>query len=238
MTAFGRLRPLHTNAVIFAFAGNAIFTAHLLLHAALLKTRMFSDGLSKFHFWGWQAIIVAAALTLPLASRRRRSTRSLSGRSTSRSRWSGWPSRSTSSARCQAPRAPHLRGDLVLHRVDHHGRGAAHLQQPQRPRRAVQELLDLRRRAGRLHAVVVRPQRRRVLPDDAVPRPHVLLHAEGGRAAGLLVQAVHPALLVAGLPLHLGRPAPPALHRAAGLGLDARHGLLGDALDAQSGAAW
>ena len=50
----------------------------------------------------------------------------------------------------------------------------------------VQELLDLRRRAGRVHAVVVRPQRRRVLPDDAVPRPHVLLPAQGGGAAGLL----------------------------------------------------
>ena len=51
---------------------------------------------------------------------------------------------------------------------------------------AVQELLDLRRRAGRAHAVVVRPQRRRVLPDHAVPRHHVLLPAEGGGAAGLL----------------------------------------------------
>ena len=64
--SFGRLRPLHTNAVIFAFAGNAIFTGIYYSTQRLLKTRMFSDGLSKFHFWGWQAIIVAAALTLPL----------------------------------------------------------------------------------------------------------------------------------------------------------------------------
>ncbi len=64
--SFGRLRPLHTNAVIFAFAGNAIFTGVYYSTQRLLKTRMFSDGLSKFHFWGWQAIIVAAALTLPL----------------------------------------------------------------------------------------------------------------------------------------------------------------------------
>ena len=64
--SFGRLRPLHTNAVIFAFAGNAIFTGAYYSTQRLLKTRMFSDGLSKFHFWGWQAIIVAAALTLPL----------------------------------------------------------------------------------------------------------------------------------------------------------------------------
>jgi cytochrome c oxidase cbb3-type subunit I/II len=62
---FGRLRPLHTNAAIFAFAGNAIFAAIYYSSQRLLKTRMFSDGLSNFHFWGWQAIIVAAALTLP-----------------------------------------------------------------------------------------------------------------------------------------------------------------------------
>ena len=64
--AFGRLRPLHTNAVIFAFAGNAFFTGAYYSSQRLLKTRMFSDGLSRFHFWGWQAIIVAAAITLPL----------------------------------------------------------------------------------------------------------------------------------------------------------------------------
>jgi cytochrome c oxidase cbb3-type subunit I/II len=63
---FGRLRPLHTNAVIFAFAGNAIFSAVYYSSQRLLKTRMFSDLLSALHFWGWQLIIVAAAITLPL----------------------------------------------------------------------------------------------------------------------------------------------------------------------------
>ena len=63
--SFGRLRPLHTNAAIFAFAGNAVFTAVYYSSQRLLKARMFSDGLSRFHFWGWQAIIVSAALTLP-----------------------------------------------------------------------------------------------------------------------------------------------------------------------------
>ncbi|NUM89755.1 MAG: cbb3-type cytochrome c oxidase subunit I, partial [Bdellovibrionales bacterium] len=63
---FGRLRPLHTNAAIFAFGGNAIFAGSYYSLQRLLKTRMFSDGLSRFHFWGWQLIIVAAALTLPL----------------------------------------------------------------------------------------------------------------------------------------------------------------------------
>ena len=64
--AFGRLRPLHTNAVIFAFAGNAIFAAVYYSTQRLCKARMWSDGLSKLHFWGWQLIIVLAAVTLPL----------------------------------------------------------------------------------------------------------------------------------------------------------------------------
>ena len=65
-TTFGRLRPLHTNAVIFAFVGNAIFAGAYYSLQRLLKTRMFSDVLSKIHFWGWQLIIVSAAITLPL----------------------------------------------------------------------------------------------------------------------------------------------------------------------------
>ncbi|ANE53330.1 bifunctional cbb3-type cytochrome c oxidase subunit I/II [Flavisolibacter tropicus] len=63
---FGRLRPLHTNAVIFAFVGNGIFMGYYYSIQRLLKTRMWSDAMSKIHFWGWQLIIVAAALTLPL----------------------------------------------------------------------------------------------------------------------------------------------------------------------------
>ena len=63
---FGRLRPLHTNAVIFAFVGNGIFMGVYYSLQRLLKARMFSDTLSKIHFWGWQLIIVAAAITLPL----------------------------------------------------------------------------------------------------------------------------------------------------------------------------
>ncbi|HOJ02719.1 MAG TPA: cytochrome-c oxidase, cbb3-type subunit I [Bacteroidota bacterium] len=61
---FGRLRPIHTNAVIFAFVGNGIFFGYYYSIQRLLKTRNFSDLLSKIHFWGWQLIIVAAALSL------------------------------------------------------------------------------------------------------------------------------------------------------------------------------
>lgn len=63
---FGRLRPLHTNAAIYAFAGNAVFTAVYHSSQRLLKTPMFSRTLSLIHFWGWQLIIVSAAVTLPL----------------------------------------------------------------------------------------------------------------------------------------------------------------------------
>ncbi|WP_316752287.1 cytochrome-c oxidase, cbb3-type subunit I [Pedobacter gandavensis] len=65
-TTFGRIRPLHTNAVIFAFVGNAIFMGVYYSLQRLLKARMFSDVLSKIHFWGWQLIIIAAVITLPL----------------------------------------------------------------------------------------------------------------------------------------------------------------------------
>ncbi len=64
--SFGRLRPLHTNAVIFAFVGNAIFAGIYYSLQRLLKARMYSDVLSSINFWGWQFIIVAAAITLPL----------------------------------------------------------------------------------------------------------------------------------------------------------------------------
>ncbi len=63
---FGRLRPLHTNAVIFAFVGNMMFAGVYYSTQRLVKARLASDFLSQLHFWGWQAIIVAAAVTLPL----------------------------------------------------------------------------------------------------------------------------------------------------------------------------
>ncbi|RMF02967.1 MAG: cytochrome-c oxidase, cbb3-type subunit I [Bacteroidetes bacterium] len=65
-TTFGRIRPLHTNAAIFAFVGNGIFMGVYYSLPRLLKTPMYSKTLSRIHFWGWQSIILAAALTLPL----------------------------------------------------------------------------------------------------------------------------------------------------------------------------
>jgi cytochrome c oxidase cbb3-type subunit I/II len=63
-TSFGRIRPVHTNAIIFAFVGNGIFMGVYYSLQRLCKARMFSDALSKIHFWGWQLIIVLAAVTL------------------------------------------------------------------------------------------------------------------------------------------------------------------------------
>ena len=65
---FGRLRPLHTNAAIFAFVGNMMFAGIYYSTQRLCKARMASDLLSGLHFWGWQLIIVAAAVTLPVSA--------------------------------------------------------------------------------------------------------------------------------------------------------------------------
>jgi len=64
--SYGRLRPLHTNAVIFAFGGSALFATSYYVVQRTCHTRLFCDRLAAFTFWGWQAVIVAAALTLPL----------------------------------------------------------------------------------------------------------------------------------------------------------------------------
>ena len=63
---FGRLRPLHTNAVIFAFGGSALFATSYYVVQRTCQTRLFSDGLAAFTFWGWTVVILLAAITLPL----------------------------------------------------------------------------------------------------------------------------------------------------------------------------
>ncbi|MFJ3120866.1 cbb3-type cytochrome c oxidase subunit I, partial [Pseudomonas protegens] len=65
-TTFGRLRPLHTNLVIFAFGGCALFATSYYVVQRTCQTRLISDSLAAFTFWGWQAVIVGAIVTLPL----------------------------------------------------------------------------------------------------------------------------------------------------------------------------
>ena len=127
--SFGRLRPLHTNAVIFAFAGNAVFAGIYYSMQRLLKTKMFSKALSAIHFWGWQAIIVAAAVTLPLGITQGKEYAELQ-----------WPidiaiaviwvvfAINAFGTIADPPRTSHLRRDLVLHRHHRHHRSAPHLQ--------------------------------------------------------------------------------------------------------------
>src|SRR6188474_1584825 len=64
--SYGRLRPLHTNAVIFAFGGCALFATSYYVVQRTAHARLFGDKLAAFTFWGWQAVIVAAAISLPM----------------------------------------------------------------------------------------------------------------------------------------------------------------------------
>ena len=233
---FGRLRPLHTNAVIFAFCGNIIFAGTYHSMQRLLKTRLFNDTLSAVHFWGWQLLIVAAAVALV--------TGTTQGKEYAELPWVLdiviavlWVIFAVNFFGTIAiRREKHLYvaiwfyiATIVAVAILHIGNSMA------MPYSWLGQLLGLRRRQGRADAVVVRPQRRRLLPDDAVPGAHVLLPAEGGRAAGVQLPALDHALLVAGLRLHLGRPASPPLLGDARMGLHARHALLAHPVDAVVG---
>ena len=148
---------------------------------------MASDFLSWVHFWGWQLIIVAAAITLPLGTDAGQGIRRAD--LAHRPRGRGGLGRLRGQLLLdpgQAQREEPLRRDLVLHRHDRDHRGALHRQQPAAADRSPPQLPDLRGGPGRAGPVVVRAQRGGVLPDHADPRHHVLLPAQGGRAAGLL----------------------------------------------------
>ena len=80
---YSRLRPLHTNAVIFAFGGSALFATAYYVVQRTCHVRLAFDKLAAFTFWGWQVVIVLAAITLPLGITRVRSTPNWNGRSTS-----------------------------------------------------------------------------------------------------------------------------------------------------------
>ena len=111
--SYGRLRPLHTNAVIFAFGGSALFATSYYIVQRTCHTRLFLPKLAEFTFWGWQLIIVLAAITLPssgLPTRWYSWARSPSGASST----SMWPTGSSppSSSRsrcCTSSTAPRFR---------------------------------------------------------------------------------------------------------------------------------
>ena len=229
--SYGRLRPLHTNAVIFAFGGSALFATSYYVVQRTCQVRLFCDPLASFTFWGWQAVIVLAAITLPLGY--------TSGKEYAELEWPidilitiVWVAYAVVFFGTIFKRkTPHIYvanwffGAYILTVAILHIVNSAEV-----PGLLLADeiLFGLRRRAGRDGAVVVRPQRGRLLPDRRLPRHHVLLRAQAGGAPGLLVPAVGRPLLGADLHLHVGRPAPSALHGAARLDAVARHGVLAD----------
>ena len=238
--SFGRLRPLHTNAVIFAFGGCALFATSYYVVQRTCQVRLFSRPARRVHLLG-----LAGRSSSPRRSRCRWAC--TTGKEYAELEWPidilitlVWVAYAVVffGTHRQAQGQAHLRRQLVLRRVHPHGRAAAHRQQRRRSRSDLWKSYSVYAgRAGRDGAVVVRPQRGRLLPDRRLPRDDVLLRPEAGRAAGLLLPAVGRALLGADLHLHVGRPAPPALHRAARLDAVARHGVLADPARAVAGAA-
>ena len=133
---FGRLRPLHTNAAIFAFAGNAIFAAIYYSTQRLLQgAHVQRHALSRLHFWGWQAIIVAAALTLPLRHHPGQGVRraGVADRHRDRGRVGGFFARQLLRHLARR-RERHMYVALWFYIATHrHRRGPARLQQPRDP---------------------------------------------------------------------------------------------------------
>ncbi len=208
---YSRLRPLHTNAVIFAFGGCALFATSYYVVQRTCHARLFSDKLAAFTFWGWQAVILAAAITLPLGITTSKEYAELE--------WPidlliavVWVAYAVVFFGTIAKRqgAAHLRRQLVLRRLHPDDRDPAHRQQRRDPGDDVEVVLGVRRGAGRDGAVVVRAQRGGLLPHCGLPRDDVLLRAQAGGAPGVLVPAFGGALLGADLHLHVGRSAPPA----------------------------
>jgi cytochrome c oxidase cbb3-type subunit 1 len=199
---FGRLRPLHTSAVIFAFGGNALLATSFYV---VQRT----THLAWFVFWGYQLFIVMAATGYVLGITQ--------GREYAEPEWYVdlwltivWVALPGRLCRHAVKRKePHIYVAnwfylafiitiAMLHVVNNLAVPVSFL--------GYQELLAVLRRAGRADPVVVRPQRGGLLPDRRLPRHDVLLRAEAGQPAGLLLPPVDRALLVADLPLHLGGP--------------------------------
>ncbi len=188
--SYGRLRPLHTNAVIFAFGGCALFASSYYVVQRTCQVRLFGGQLAMAHLLGLATGHSAGRDHASAGHHQRQGVRRtrVADRHPDHARVGGLRG-GVLRHRRHAQGAPHLRGQLVLRRL-HPDRGAA---APGEQRGAAggpdQELLGLCRRAGRDGAVVVRPQRGGLLPDRRLPRDDVLLHPEAGRAPDLLATA-------------------------------------------------
>ena len=239
-TNFGRLRPVHTSAVIFAFGGNALLATSFYVVQRTCRARLVGRLGAVVRVLGLSAVHRAGGVRL--CARHHRRAKEYAEPEWYVDLWLTivWVAYLLVflGTLVQAARAAHLRRELVLSRLHRHHRDAAHRQQPldagvaSSARRATRSSRACR---TRMTAMVVRPQRGRLLPHRRLPRHHVLFRAEAGRAADLFLPPLDRAFLVADLPLYLGGPAPSALHGPAGLGADARHDLLDHAVDAVLG---
>ena len=186
--SFGRIRPLHTSAVIFAFGGNVLIGTSFYVVQRTCRARLAGDLAPWFVVLGYNFFIVIAGTGYLLGITQ--------SKEYAEPEWYAdlwltvvWVAYLPGLSRHHhaAQRAAHLRRELVLSRLHPDHRRAASRQQRRDPGVAVlaEVLHRLGRRAGRDGAVVVRPQRGRLLPDRRLPRHHVLLHPEARRAAGL-----------------------------------------------------
>ena len=184
-TTFGRLRPVHTSAVIFAFGGNALFATSLYVVQRTCRAPLFGGPtLARLVFWGYQLFIVLAASGYVMGITQ--------GREYAEPEWYTdlwltvvWVAYFVVFFGTLLRRKePHIYVAnwfflaFIVTIAD-----PAHRQQPRRAGQLLrlEELLAVLRRAGRADPVVVRPQRRRLLPHRRLPRHHVLLHPEAGR---------------------------------------------------------
>jgi cbb3-type cytochrome c oxidase subunit I len=209
LTTYGRLRPLHTNAVIFAFVGNGIFMGVYYSLQRLTKARMWSDKLSNLHFWGWQLIIVLAALTLVFGI--------TTGKEYAELEWPidilitliwvvfGLNMFMTIIQR----RERHLYVAIWFFIATWVTVAMLHIVNSfELPVSLTKELFMVCRCSGCIGAMVVWSQCCGILPHHAVPRIDVLLRSESCESSCIFLQTFDHSLLGFDLPLYLGWSSP------------------------------
>ncbi len=229
--SYGRLRPLHTNAVIFAFGGSALFATSYYVVQRTCQVRLFCDGLAAFTFWGWQAVIVLAAITLPLGF--------TTGKEYAELEWPidilitlVWVSYAVVFFGTIVKRkTPHIYvanwffGAFILTVALLHIVNSAEMPVtfwPMKSYSAYAGVQDAMVQWWYGHNAVGF-----FLTAGFLGMMYYFVPKQAGRP-DLFVPAVGRALLGADLHLHVGGPAPPALHGAARLDAIARHGVLAD----------
>jgi Cytochrome C and Quinol oxidase polypeptide I len=229
---FGRLRPLHTSAVVFAFGGNALIATSFYVVQRTTRARLWGGMLPWFVFWGYQFFIVMAATGYLLGI--------TEGREYAEPEWYVdiwltvvWVAYLLVFLGTLVKRKePHIYVAnwfylsfivtvAMLHLINN-------LSMPV----SFEELLRILRRAGRADTVVVRPQCRWLLSHGGIPGHDVLFRAQAGQPPHLLLSSVDHPFLGLDLHVHLGRTPSLALHSLARLGANFRYGVLGHAVDA------